>query len=777
MKRVRSDEELQDLVEGSWKDFPLERLPKDLVFQLVAKSGLTIQEMQRLCSINRRFRSICQNPAIWDHIFIEKVIAVGPVADTDAARAPYVKTEVFTRWIQARRRMPDNVLRLLAFLYVGQGINGFNKTMQGVFDLTLNVVYDGEQLRTMLMRTTNDFVLETLGTEWYPRTVLRFLQQQEVGAVEIGGFDEDDENLFEVAPGFELPLENREWFYYVLLEDGWEPDLAAGQTKRDLIGVNWWSSRKIPALLEGSAEIANVNYKYAAPDPASIEGSMKAAFIEGTKRGHSHDDYDDIVMSLRKMPEQEFVRESLEAHLQSELSYCHECAVDIDKPTLVCGKCKSLAFCSSACMDNYFASPTAAAEHDAYCIKHDCKKPAYLAKHLGIMINDEEMGHSKEELLTVARLRDALLFDVEPTAAVVNEAHELIGALKKKRAPRKKKPNRGRSGSKSRRAASKENKKRAASKKRNMRKAGRAQSKSKSKEKRARSRSKSQEKKNARASQRSGSKSRRAASKENKKRAASKERNMKKAGRAQSKSKSKEKRAQSKSKSKEKKNARAASRSGSKSRRAASKENKKRAASKERNMRKAARSQSKSKSKEKKKPAAAPAAPARSKSKSKSKEKKPAAAPARSKSKDKSKSKEKGPRGRSRSRRGDRGESTGRTSPLLSTRSKRTDNRSYRGPTFNFGRGGGGGGGASLPSMPSVPTPQAPSFGGGGGGGSTPTTPTPAAPTVIVVPQQQPQNNGGEGRGGRRSDDDSPPPPPRDDDGEDSGSEEITKAT
>lgn len=487
MKRSRSDAELNAIVEKTWADFPLDRLPSDLVYTLVFRSGLSVLDMHRLCSINQRFRRICEERDIWDKAFIEHFLAMGkPVSDDEFKK--YRETYDYEEWAEEAKEMPVGFAHLLA--------------------RSLKELVEPELVR---------------------------------GDLEAHIEFNEDERMHE---------------FFVM--DWGHPDAFSGE-----------------AVVKHSS-----NY------PSDLKKTMVA--VGATGLGSSkYVPRQKYVLLLYRLLEDGWRPAKGQHLINLECELCGS-----ENATVICGKCKSLAFCSSTCMDTFFSEEANATEHDAVCFKADCKDPAYLAKHLSrLMVDTEDEEAAK-------RLHDSLLFDAEPTAALINEAHELVRKLSGLKAKRR-----------------------------------------------------------ARSAKRSGSKSRRAARRENKRRSASKRRAMKKAAQKS--------RSKSRSRSKGKPAQRARSRSKGK--------------------KPATRSKSRSKSKGK------PAQRARSKSKGK----KPA-----------TRSKE----GRSRSR--ERGR------PLFSSRSRRTDNRSYRGPTFNFGGRGNSTTTTTTPTIPSIPSPS-------------------PAPAVIVVPQSQ----------------------------------------
>ena len=558
MKRARTDAELNAVVEKTWKDFPLEKLPSDVVYTLIFRTGLSVFDMMRLCSINQRFRAICQKREIWDKVFIERFVANKTLSEEEFGQ--YRLAPEFAEWVEESKRMPRAFAHLIA-----RSLKELMDPALSQGSLEAHLAFNEDTLEHEFFIMNWDDLDEyssepnIMHSSEYPTSLKTILEA--VDAEGVGNY-----KMVQSQKYVEL--------IYRMLMDGWHP--ALGQP---LINLE-----------------------------------------------------------------------------------CELCGADASNSTgLVCSQCNQFAFCSTSCMDEYLESDsTAAAEHDAYCIKHNHKEPAYLAERLELLIKDDAFERTEDELARMEQLHAEL---VVGDKAAAEEAYAMVSALSKTKTrtkAKKKRGGKGRSGSSTRRSAARQNKKREASKKRTMRKAARSQSRSKSKEK-----------KNQRAAQRSGSKSKRAASKENKKRDASKKRTMRKAARSQS-----------RSKSAEKKNQRAAQRSG-------------------RSKSKEPRSRSRSKSAEKKNQ------PAESKG---------------SRSRSKSKGKDKS-RGRSRERSGS----------ILSTRSNKTDNRSYKGPTFNFG---GRGGAPSLPQAPSMPSvPQAPSF--GGGGSSAPPASAPQT-TVVVVPQTVP---------------------------------------
>ncbi len=119
LKRERdlSDEELQSVADEWLRDFPIEKLPTYLLYQLIFKSGLSVANMHRLCSINRRFHQICRNWQIWDKVFIDKFLARGKNL-TDAEREKYLGTDKYKAWRKDSKRMPEQFVHLLAYSIV-----------------------------------------------------------------------------------------------------------------------------------------------------------------------------------------------------------------------------------------------------------------------------------------------------------------------------------------------------------------------------------------------------------------------------------------------------------------------------------------------------------------------------------------------------------------------------------------------------------------------------------------------------------------------------------
>lgn len=115
-KRGHTDAELQAIVDEQLEQylFPFERLPSDLVYHMIFKSGLSVADMHRLCNINKRFHAICIDRYIWDKVFIDKFLAKEKNT-TDAEREAYLQSEEFKAWKLDSRRMPEAFVHLLAY--------------------------------------------------------------------------------------------------------------------------------------------------------------------------------------------------------------------------------------------------------------------------------------------------------------------------------------------------------------------------------------------------------------------------------------------------------------------------------------------------------------------------------------------------------------------------------------------------------------------------------------------------------------------------------------
>jgi hypothetical protein len=121
MKRDRSDEELNDMVKPL-EAFPLERLPTDILLKIILESGLSIAEIYRVSSINKRFRDMMNNTQFWDRVFIDRFLANNKYMQVKD-REQYLDHPEFIKWREDRMTMPNDFVRILARIYDDENKN------------------------------------------------------------------------------------------------------------------------------------------------------------------------------------------------------------------------------------------------------------------------------------------------------------------------------------------------------------------------------------------------------------------------------------------------------------------------------------------------------------------------------------------------------------------------------------------------------------------------------------------------------------------------------
>ncbi len=155
MKRVRSDEELQEAADAMLKDFPFEKLMqyRDVMYTLITRSGLTVPEMQRLCSINKRWRTVCEDKRLWEKLFIEKVLAKKKLPDTEAAREPYYAMHEYAAWTRYKGMIPNDLVRLITLVYANSTRLELWKVQNNVYE-TVVLIDEGDE-EYVAARVTN----------------------------------------------------------------------------------------------------------------------------------------------------------------------------------------------------------------------------------------------------------------------------------------------------------------------------------------------------------------------------------------------------------------------------------------------------------------------------------------------------------------------------------------------------------------------------------------------------------------------------------------------
>lgn len=109
MKRSRSEEQLAAFAK-------LTDLPKDVVLKIILDSGLSIQDMMRLCQINVYFQRICRQPEFWDRLFVREILKY--------EGSNYGELYQFKEWKYDRAHdMPNDMLHFIALFLVENYIN------------------------------------------------------------------------------------------------------------------------------------------------------------------------------------------------------------------------------------------------------------------------------------------------------------------------------------------------------------------------------------------------------------------------------------------------------------------------------------------------------------------------------------------------------------------------------------------------------------------------------------------------------------------------------
>ena len=94
---TKTDDELQETITG------IDDMPPEVLLKIIFESGLTIQDIRRLCSINMRFREICQDDQLWDRMFMKEQLL------------NYKADPAYQEWLQERDTMPDNFIHWVAW--------------------------------------------------------------------------------------------------------------------------------------------------------------------------------------------------------------------------------------------------------------------------------------------------------------------------------------------------------------------------------------------------------------------------------------------------------------------------------------------------------------------------------------------------------------------------------------------------------------------------------------------------------------------------------------
>jgi hypothetical protein len=227
-KRQRDDNELQAAV-APLNAFTLGQMPRDLVWTLVFKTGLSVRDMHRLCSINKRFRSICMDEHMWTHLFVEKVIAKKMLEDTDAARAPYIADGRFSDWVAGRSIMPNPIIRTIAYTYAFSARVSFDAVIaqKGAYQFVI-LSRDGNFVQ----------VRDATAGKWVMVRTMRGLPLEILNLVRKSGGQENNDLDDPNNKGPYIPQQNLPFFIYNLLEDDWKLpnprfDLFLGKRERE----------------------------------------------------------------------------------------------------------------------------------------------------------------------------------------------------------------------------------------------------------------------------------------------------------------------------------------------------------------------------------------------------------------------------------------------------------------------------------------------------------------------------------------------------------------
>lgn len=102
MKRARSNEEIVTEVIRKLGSF--ERVPKDVIIQLLSKSGLSVFDINRFCNSSTQLRQLCQDRKLWEKIYVK-----------------YVRGANLDKWHAQAEGMPNQFLRFLSFYVVNGG--------------------------------------------------------------------------------------------------------------------------------------------------------------------------------------------------------------------------------------------------------------------------------------------------------------------------------------------------------------------------------------------------------------------------------------------------------------------------------------------------------------------------------------------------------------------------------------------------------------------------------------------------------------------------------
>lgn len=123
MKRRLEDE--AEAIDNRLANFPIVKLPTDLIVKIFLESGFTIPELHTLCNLSTHMRAICNNRKIWDRIFMERIMesskkemkkanAKGQLPELLAL----IRTSpLFLEWVESATFCKEPFTRLAAFAY------------------------------------------------------------------------------------------------------------------------------------------------------------------------------------------------------------------------------------------------------------------------------------------------------------------------------------------------------------------------------------------------------------------------------------------------------------------------------------------------------------------------------------------------------------------------------------------------------------------------------------------------------------------------------------
>ena len=129
-KRARSDKELRTLL-GSFQI-----LGRDVIYKILLESGLSVIDVNRMCTLNETWSHHLCTDAFWDKLYIDRFLAKRKNM-TEADRGPYYKNSNFLEWKRERAEgMTNNYAHILYSLerkrYEDRGVPKRDLFLRGV---------------------------------------------------------------------------------------------------------------------------------------------------------------------------------------------------------------------------------------------------------------------------------------------------------------------------------------------------------------------------------------------------------------------------------------------------------------------------------------------------------------------------------------------------------------------------------------------------------------------------------------------------------------------